>query len=293
MSDIALSVLYSLSTAASTGTFSIFVRRGQRHANAVTGVLIGLIVTLPVLLIATWFLWQPGWWNPKAYLILAASGLMGPAMGRVLYFAAIHYLGVARALPLASTMPLMAAALGIGILGERPGVGVLVGTFLIVVGCIGITTKKVGDTSWNRKHIWIPIVGVVMFSISHVFRKSGVEMVDSPLVGITVMSFSGMCCLFALSRLLPVDQQPQLGRVKAWYFYSVGGALNGLSVFLHFSALNLGDLTIVTPLSATAPFFALLLSWLLLKDLERVTFPIVLGTILIVLGGILVAWRAV
>ena len=69
--------------------------------------------------------------------------------------------------------------------------------------------------------------------------------------------------------------------------------LNGLSVFLHFSALNYGDLTIVTPLSATAPFFALFLSWLLLRDVERVTVPIVLGTVLIVLGGILIAWRAV
>lgn len=292
MSEISLSVIFSVCTAASTGCFSIIVRRGQIHANAVTGVLIGLMVILPPLMTATWVLWEPEWWNPEAYLLLAASGLLGPAIGRVLYFAAIHHLGVARALPLASTMPLMAAALGIGILGERPGLGVLAGTVLIVVGSIAITAKKAGDTSWNRRHLWIPLVGVVAFSVSHIFRKTGVEMVDSPLVAITVMSFAGMICLLALSRLLPASQRPQLGRVKAWYFYSASGVLNGLSVFLHFVALNYGDLTIVTPLSATAPFFALLLSWLLLRDVERVTVPIVLGTALIVSGGILIAWRA-
>ncbi len=292
MNETALSVIFAVSTAASTGTFSIIVRRGQRHANAVTGVLIGLIVILPPLMIATWALWQPEWWNPRAYLTLAAAGLLGPAIGRVLYFAAIHYLGVARALPLASTMPLMAAVFGIGLLGERPGPGVLAGTVIIVAGCIGITAKKAGDTSWNRRHLWIPIVGVMTFSFSHVFRKIGVEMVDSPLVAITVMSFAGMCCLFALSRLLPADQRPQLNRPKAWYFYGASGVLNGVSVFLHFSALNYGDLTIVTPLSATAPFFALLLSWFLLRDVERVTVPIVIGTAFIVLGGVLIAWRA-
>ncbi len=292
MNETALSGIFAVSTAASTGTFSIIVRRGQRHANAVTGVLIGLIVILPPLMIATWALWRPEWWNPQAYLTLAAGGLLGPAIGRVLYFAAIHYLGVARALPLASTMPLMAAVFGIGLLGERPGLGVLAGTVIIVAGCIGITAKKAGDTSWNRRHLWIPIVGVMAFSFSHVFRKTGVEMVDSPLVAITVMSFSGMCCLFVLSRLLPADQRPQLNRPKAWYFYGASGVLNGVSVFLHFSALNYGDLTIVTPLSATAPFFALLLSWVLLRDVERVTVPIVIGTLLIVLGGVLIALRA-
>ena len=286
-------MLFAVSTAASTGCFSIIVRRGQRHANAVTGVLIGLIVTVPPLMIATWALWKPEWWNPEAYLLLAASGLLGPAIGRVLYFAAIHRLGVARALPLASTMPLIAAALGIGFLGERPGPGVLAGTVLIVAGSIGITAKKAGDTSWSRRDLWRPLVGVAMFSTSHVFRKAGVEMLNSPLVAITVMSFAGMCCLFVLSRLLPADQRPQLERPKAWIFYGASGLLNGLSVFLHFSALNYGDLTIVTPLSATAPFFALVLSWFLLRDVERVTVPIVLGTVFIVLGGILIAWRAV
>ncbi len=293
MDETSLSILFAVSTAASTGCFSIIVRRGQSHANAVTGVLIGLMVTVPPLAVMTWLLWKPEWWNLEAYVLLAASGLMGPAIGRVLYFAAIHYLGVARALPLASTMPLIAAALGIGFLGERPGSAVLAGTMLIVSGSIGITAKKAGDTSWSRRHLWIPLVGVAMFSISHVFRKAGVEMLNSPLVAITVMSFSGMICLLALSRLLPANQRPQLRRPKAWKFYGASGLLNGLSVFLHFSALNHGDLTIVTPLSATAPFFALLLSWFLLRDVERVTVPIVIGTVLIVLGGILIAWRAV
>lgn len=290
MTNTALAGLYSIATAMSTGTFSVVVRRGGKYGNAVTGVLIGLIVILPPLGVATWALWEPGWWNPRAYVLLAAGGLLGPAIGRVLFFAAIHYLGVARALPLASTMPLFAGLFGVGLLGERPGPPVLLGTALIVAGCIAITRKKADDTSWSRRHLWIPLLAVSTFSASHVFRKVGVELVDSPLVAITVMSFSGMIFLFLLARLLPQDQRPQFGRPKAWVFYTVSGVLNGLSVFLHFGGLKYGDLTIVTPLSAMAPLFALLLSRLLLKEEENITPAIVTGTLLITIGGGIISW---
>lgn len=93
-----------------------------------------------------------------------------------------------------------------------------------------------------------------------------------------------------LSRLLPAGQRPQLGRPKAWVFYTASGAINGLSVFFHFTGLNYGDLTVVTPLSATAPLFALLLTRFVLRDLERVTPPIVIGTLLVVFGGGIISW---
>ncbi len=290
MTDSAMAGFFSISTAVSTGAFSVFVRRGGSYANAVTGVLIGLIVTTPPLAAVVWALWRPEWWNPRAYALLAAGGLLGPAIGRVLYFAAIHYLGLTRALPLAATMPLFAVVFGVGLLGERPGPEVMAGTAFIVAGCIIITYKKAEDKSWNRRHLWIPLVGVMAFSGSHVFRKAGVELLDSPLVAITVMSFAGMICLFVLSRLLPAGQRPQLGRPKAWLLYTASGALNGVSVFLHFSGLNYGDLTIVTPLSSMAPLFALFLSRFVLRDMERVTAPLVIGTLLVVFGGGIISW---
>ena len=74
MLDPALAGMYSIATAATTGTFSIFVRRGQAYGNAATGVLIGLIVVTPPLVVATWWLWRPEWWNPLAFFYLAVGG---------------------------------------------------------------------------------------------------------------------------------------------------------------------------------------------------------------------------
>ena len=62
MSEAALAAMFALATAFLSATFSIFIRKGQRYANATTGVLIGMIVTVPLLTVLTVLSWQPEWW---------------------------------------------------------------------------------------------------------------------------------------------------------------------------------------------------------------------------------------
>jgi uncharacterized membrane protein len=64
----------------------------------------------------------------------------------------------------------------------------------------------------------------------------------------------------------------------------VAGVMENLSVLLVLVALSLGQVSVVTPFNGTAPLFVLALASLLLKDVERLTGRIVLGTVLIVLG---------
>jgi uncharacterized membrane protein len=64
----------------------------------------------------------------------------------------------------------------------------------------------------------------------------------------------------------------------------VAGVTENLGVLLVLVALSLGQVSVVTPFNGTAPLFVLALASLLLKDVERLTGRIVLGTVLIVLG---------
>ena len=59
--------------------------------------------------------------------------------------------------------------------------------------------------------------------------------------------------------------------------------MENLGVLLVLVALSLGQVSVVTPFNGTAPLFVLALASLLLKDVERLTGRIVLGTVLIVL----------
>jgi uncharacterized membrane protein len=71
------------------------------------------------------------------------------------------------------------------------------------------------------------------------------------------------------------------------YFVAAGIAEN-TSVFLTVVALGLGTVSVVTPLTATAPIFVLFLSLAFLRGIERLTVRVVAGTVLIVLGVYLI-----
>lgn len=291
MSDSLTAALFSLGAAVFAASFSLVARRGQRHGTAITGVVIGLIVNTPILIGLTAWLWRPEWWDLRAILWFSAGGITGPAIGRVFMYQAIHYLGVSRAMPLMATMPLFTAVLAFGFLGERPGPFIWAGTLLVVSGCAGVTMKKSSDTSWERRFLWLSFISILGFAISNIFRKVGVGIVPSPLMGVTVTYVTGLIFLSLISGFLPEEHRPRLQWGKAWIFYGACGALNTMAFLSHFFAIRYGDLTIVTPLSAMSPVVALLLSAIFLRDIERVTFSIIAGTALAVAGGVLIAWR--
>lgn len=286
-----LAAAFALATAAVFGAFSLLARVGGAYANATTGVLIGLFTSIPLMLIGSVLFWDPSWWNPHALLFFILAGMAGPACSRVLLYLSIHRLGVARAMPLTSVMPLFSTTLAVLFLGEQPGPFIWAGTLLIVAGSASLSYKKPGDTSWERRSLWFIFLSVFVGSFSFLFRKIALTHVGAPIFGVTVSSLTGLVFLLAFTPFLPEDQRPRLRNRKAWGFYGACGLLNAVGFLTQFSALSLGDVSIVIPLSATAPFFALLLSAFLLRGVERLTPLIVAGTVLIVAGGALIGWR--
>ncbi len=291
MSESHLAVSFALATAVMAATFSLIVRRGQAHGNAATGVLIGLIVNTPWLIALTIWFWEPGWWRPWAFIYFAAAGLTGLSLGRVLMYQSIHTLGVSRAMPLMATNPLFTAMLAYALLGERPGPYIWAGTLLVVAGCAAIAMRRGGESGWSRRYLWLPFAAVAGFAVSNVLRKEGLNLLPSPLLGMTITSLAGLIVLLFSGKFMPEGYRPDLRPGKTWAFYGVCGAINSLAFLSHFAAIRYGDLTVVSPLSSTAPFFSLVLSWIFLRDVERVTRWIVAGTVFVVSGGALIAWR--
>ena len=292
MTNTLLAAGYALGTASMSSAFSLIARRGQRHGTAMTGVVIGLIVNVPWLVALTILTWEPAYWSMEAWFWFFLSGITGPSLGRVFMFHAIHRLGVSRAVPLLAANPLFSAAFAYVFLGERPGAYVWAGIFLVVFGCAGITYQRKSDAPWNRRDIWLPLMAVLGFSTSNIFRKIGIDLVPSAMLGITLTSVFGLLALVALVWFLPKAQHPSLKWGKAWHFYGPCGFINTLAFLSHFAALKYGSVSVVSPLSSTAPFFALLFTWIFLRDLERITLPILLGTVCVVAGGVLIALKA-
>ena len=63
----------------------------------------------------------------------------------------------------------------------------------------------------------------------------------------------------------------------------------GISVgwILSFYALSLGSISLITPLLQTDTLFIILLSYVFLKDLEKISYKLAFSALIIVLGAVL------
>ena len=70
----------------------------------------------------------------------------------------------------------------------------------------------------------------------------------------------------------------------------LAGACSGAGVTFTYFALSRTEVVIAAPIISSAPLFTLLLAYLVLRGLERVTWQLILGTLMIVGGIILVVF---
>jgi uncharacterized membrane protein len=84
-----------------------------------------------------------------------------------------------------------------------------------------------------------------------------------------------------------VRERISTGRGAGWFV--VGGALASTAILVQFHALDRGNVSLVSPIVAAQPLFVFFLSAVLLRGIERVSAPVVIGGLATVVGVVLVA----
>jgi uncharacterized membrane protein len=72
-------------------------------------------------------------------------------------------------------------------------------------------------------------------------------------------------------------------------YFIAGGIAENAGVFLVLASLGFGDVSIVTPLAGTSPLFVLLLAYFFPSHAEKLTWRVVVGAVLIVLGVVMLS----
>jgi drug/metabolite transporter (DMT)-like permease len=279
----ALALTGALCSAAAT----VLIRKGLRGSNAYTGFWINVVVgTLglwgTVLLLAPHQVFQI-----RAVPFFILSGLIGTVMGRLLRFVSIEKVGASVAAAITNLNPFISTGLAILLLGERVTFPILAGTFVIVLGTtvLSLSGRHVG---FRVRHLVYPFLCASCFGTVAIIRKLGLSQ-TGPLFGSAVNTTTA---LLAFTTFLFASGNRHALRCKGqnlWYFIAAGVAENG-GVFLVLVALSLGEVSVVTPLSGAAPLFVLPLAFFFLKGVEVLSWRVVLGATLIVLGvGLLTA----
>ena len=217
------------------------------------------------------------------YFVLA--GLVGTTAGRLLRFVSIERVGASVAAALINLHPFIAAALAILLLGEAVTASILAGTAVIVAGTVLLSAGS-RILGFRPSQLVFPFLSAACFGAVAILRKLGLGG-TGPLLGFAVnvttalVAFTGF--LAASGHLRRLRCEPRsLG-------YLIGaGVLENVGVLLGVLALRAGAVSVVAPLTGTMPLFVLGLSWLFLRDIERITARLAAGTLLIVLGVYLI-----
>ncbi len=139
----------------------------------------------------------------------------------------------------------------------------------------------------NLKDAIYPLLAAVCYSTNPVLAKLGLRISNEPLLGACIgLVASAIVYIVYFFGSGQGQQLFAMPRAAGWYF-GLAGLATTIAIFSLFGALQYLPAAIVAPLTSAAPLVTLVLSYLVLKDLERVTRSDIVGTVLIVLGVIL------
>jgi len=167
----------------------------------------------------------------------------------------------------------------------------LAGVMIVVSGVYFVSfSRPNGNTS--RSAAWrdsiYGLAVAICFSISPIFIRAGLDDLPSPLLGVTIgMIISAIAYgILILIRREPVsDRTPTLDSIL---FQIAAGILVGLSTWMRWIALDTAPVAVVLALGRLNVPVVILVSLVLIgQETERVTFKVVLGAALIVVGSLI------
>ena len=220
-----------------------------------------------------------------AFLLLAISVVLAVWLGDTVFFESTRDLGLARAMTISMSYPLIAAFLAAVFLGESLTPRIAAGSVLIIVG-VGLTVMTEtlpGATARGR--FWLGVgaatLASIAWAVSLVVLKPSLGEVDAiqaqavrlpvaaALLWMTPWSWAG-----AIS--LRRQRAETLWRLLAL------GCLTAISSIMFVAGVRHAGVAVAAVLSSTAPIFAIPLGLVFLG--ERVTVAALIGTLVTVIG---------
>jgi uncharacterized membrane protein len=277
----ALALVAAITSASAT----ILIRQGLRAYGPYTGFWINLLVGTVCVWIAVLATGGPGRPPVTGIALFALAGLIGTVAGRLLRFISIETVGASISAAMVNLSPLVSSVLAVLLLGERITVPIALGTLVIVLGTTLLSAggKKIGV---RPAQLVLPILSSACFGLVAVIRKIGLTDVG-PVVGMAVNVTTALIA-FTAFLLASGQQRAMICRGRSLAIFIAAGVTENLAVFLIIVALGLGTVSVVAPLTNVAPIFVLLFSLLFLRGIEILNTRLVVGTLLTVLGAVLI-----
>ncbi len=282
---MALGLLASLAFACT----ATLVHRGVRHLDPFSGLMVDLSFNALVLWLFVFTFHDLSELWAGANLIFAGSGLIVPGIFRLMAFKGIERLGAAAATAVLNSAPLFALLLAVVLLDEKPGPVNLLGAAAVVSGLVFLSWKD-ESRSWRPRDAFYPVAGALCAGLRDNVVRLGLLAGPAPMVGAAVTVTTSLLTMSAV--YFPVHGLTPLRRCRPGVLgcFALVGVVHFVAYLFMFTALDMADVAVVSPLIHCFSFFTLGLSPLILGDVDPITRRKVAATSMVVLGVLLIAW---
>jgi DME family drug/metabolite transporter len=229
--------------------------------------------------------------------VTVVSGVIGLGIGDTLYMIGLKSVGVAKAVPLASTYPLFSLLWATFLLGEPITVPAVLGASAILFGIWLLSRAKGESAADDRgksafKGLAASLATAIIWSVSITLMDvavtfPGVNGIDANFAIVTMRIAVMSVFMLALSPILDRDRGFLKIKRSTLIELCVGGLVaNGVGwLLMSYSFLNILESQAV-PISSATPLFSAVAGFALFH--EKVTAKTALGAIVIVFGIFLI-----
>ena len=288
MSAPLLSLLAALSFAIS----NVALFRGTRNASTRAAVMMSVYLGVPFFLVAAAVSGQLQTVPLTAAALFVAGGVIHFVVGRTFLWGAIGMIGASRAVVFTSLSPVFSLVLAVLLLDESLSALSVFGAALVISAPIvaarpeASLDAQVRVPKWNRG-MTFALLGSICWGVSPIVIRSALDRTDTVIMG-TLISYSGAAVVLAVRGAATDKLQPfrVLDRISLKWFVAAAMFTN-VAQFLNYAAIN-RDVTIAVVLLQLSPILVAALTYLVSREIERITPGVLVGGVLAVIGGILV-----
>ena len=312
-----LGALLALASAFAFSVNGILVRRGVAGAGATAGqgAFITVLLGVPFGLIAvvvTGQLFNFGEIPLGGYLLLAVTGIVHFGVGRYCNYRGVAAIGASRAVTIQAVTIPYSIFMAIFLLDEEITLLMFIGIALILggpgvmiergskkpqppQGAAESATAQVPDAMKVRQleGYTFSLLAALAYGTSPILIRAAMEDSSRTAAIGTLVAYSAAASVLTAGLALP-GQRQLISAINLRYMRLFGGA--GLSVFLaqllRFFALSIADVAVVNPLMRMVGMFTLILTYLVNRSLEKITWRVVLGVMISFAGSALLVYAA-
>ena len=287
LSEAGLGALAALGSAATWAVISLQVRQLTPALNSIT--VNAVRTSMSGALLLAWVIVTQGTaellaMSPAAFGLLVLSIVVATGIGDTAFFESSRSIGLARAMTVSTTYPVIAAVLAATLLGELVSVREAAGSLVTLAGLVLIVSARSDHAPAHlgfRLGLAVATLAAVAWAVSVILMRPPLREMGALTAQAVRLPVAG-----ALLSMTPwarggVRHLRAGGRALMWRMAAIG-VLTTISSVLFVAGIKYADVAVATVLSSTAPMFAIPLGAFFLG--ERLSPRAIAGALVTVAG---------